>query len=393
MASVAMRSGAASSRKGVLKMTKAGRPFLRNLLDIYAAFILALPLHTTFRWFTKYHDAFVFDDAMHILANLRVSQPVSGASASEEPGVTMVKTVAYSLAQDAARQLCELFLAARLITNATDDRSCSFTHMGIFMITPKGLHVTEQFIARNGGSAFFAKSKTVHAMTKSVGAEAEPSVVRLVASYPVSPVLLHVVRRWEDDEIIASTDVVRAVFRWILHDASARVPQGPAVGSPGKVRARLVLSGPMSAEDLMTQLLDCTSLVNADEAGTMLAHCVRLGLLELASDASPKRKGGKVYTAQMDSSEDGEGAQTVGEFRASSKTMYRVTAEGRRIAGLAEIPAQSEAPLAQQDDGSDASHEIPLLASTYSTPSALPHSTEERTGGVYVTKRNAATDG
>ncbi|EKM54924.1 uncharacterized protein PHACADRAFT_185750 [Phanerochaete carnosa HHB-10118-sp] len=399
MAPTVVKTGAASSRKGVLKVTKAGRPFLRSLLNIYATFALALPLHTTYRWFTKYNNAFVFDEAMRILADLKVSQRLPGPQAPAESGVAAAKTVAYSFAPDAARRLCELFMAARLVEAVTDPQSRTFVRSSVYTLTPKGLHVVEQFAARSGGESFSVKHNFTADGSKGSG---EPAVVRLLAVQPVCTTLLHLVRRWDDDEVVISATVVRAAFRQLAGRTSNRASQASSTDAVGKYNqysagVPLVDSAGTTpdvcfkAPDAVNWLLDLTSLLSVDEAGNMLAHCVRLGLVEVIRNG--RRRGAKVYTAQGVGDDDTDSAaQVSGEFRLSATAVYRVTEEGRRAAGwgnLTHIPGQSETCAANFISKKSG---IPLLASSYSTPSALPHSDEERHGGVYVTRRETCMD-
>lgn len=384
MTTAGRKLGAGSSRRGVLKTTKSGRPFARNLLDIYAAFALALPLHRTYRWFTRYEDVFVFDDALRVLANLKVLQRLTGPQAPTEPGTTAVKTLTYNLVPDSAHRLCELFMAARLIADVTDPRSRTFVHAGVYVLTPKGLHIAEQFVARSGGSSVIAESQLTQAaahaaaasLAQSSDSPMESAALRLLAVQPVCPTLLHLVRGWDDDEVVMSADVVRAAFRWFLGRAT-KDGQMFATDETGKYKQHA--SGVQAemcfrAADAVDRLLDHTSLLGPDEAGKLLAHCVRLGLLEAAHLGERKRKTTKVYTATAQGGAE-EGMQATGEFVLSPKAVYRLTEEGRRVAGELE------------GDQLD----VPLLTSGYSTPSALPRSEEERLGGVYMTTREVGT--
>ena len=63
----------------------------------------------------------------------------------------------------------------------------------MFVLTPKGLHVLERFISKNGISA-------------------EP-LAKVFSSQPICLKLLHLERRSSDDEIIISQAVVTALFR------------------------------------------------------------------------------------------------------------------------------------------------------------------------------------
>lgn len=322
---------------------------LQNLLDIYAALVLALPLHLTYRWFTKYHDAFTVyvhqitrlrslldairsDDAVHFLANLTITHCLAGSENRARDGrtatvtttatavktkavaavktktvatvktktVAAVKTTTYCFPQEMSRRLCQMFMEARLIASITDPRSREFSNSGVYALTPKGLHVVEQFMAKNG-------------LAKDI-------IARLLATQPVCKRLLHVVRRWDEDEVIISESVVHSVFRRFVGQAPNRTSADLGVSDPlhkyeQHSKGILLTEAPSKASgvglndsfkafDAIDWLLDFTSLANEDEAGTMLAHFVRLGLIVLVRD---KRRFGvsvKVYTAQVEDSPD-----------------------------------------------------------------------------------------
>jgi len=53
------------------------------------------------------------------------------------------------MTRDMAKATCQHFMDARLIENAVYPSSNFFKDRGIYVLTPKGLHVLEQYISRN----------------------------------------------------------------------------------------------------------------------------------------------------------------------------------------------------------------------------------------------------
>ena len=59
-----------------------------------------------------------------------------------------------------AKAMAQHFMDARLIENAIDRSSNTFKDKGIYILTPKGLHVLERFISKNGMSLKLSDSLT-----------------------------------------------------------------------------------------------------------------------------------------------------------------------------------------------------------------------------------------
>lgn len=195
------------------------------------------------------------------------------------------------MTRDMAKAMCQHFMDARLIENAADRNSNLFKERGIYMLTPKGLHVLERFISKNGMTA--------------------DHLLKVFASQPICLKLLHLERRAADDEIIISQSVVVALFRRFsgrapnympdtvvkdanqeYHERSKGIPlvdisdRAPTMVGKGQLQT---FTGCFAAVAALEWLCDFTSIVGRDEAAEMAAHFVRFGLISLVSD---KRKGG-----------------------------------------------------------------------------------------------------
>lgn len=182
---------------------------------------------------------------------------------------------------------------ARLIENAADRSSNLFKERGVFVLTPKGLHVLERFISKNGISA--------------------DSLAKVFASQPICMKLLHLERRSSDDEIIISQSVVTALFKRFAGREANYLPETGSNPDPAQEyhdrsrgiglmdvteRGQGILGGRSTGPQMMKYcfmavsalewLCDFTSIVGRDEAAEMAAHFVRFNLISLVSD---KRKG------------------------------------------------------------------------------------------------------
>ncbi|KAG8865290.1 hypothetical protein FRB96_000180 [Tulasnella sp. 330] len=317
----------------MMKTTKRGRPFLKDTLDLFATLIVSLDLQTHKQYFKTFPNSFTTDEAAANLSSLKFSQSNRGPDPRDPSRiVTTTTTTTFSMTRDMAKAMCQHFMDARLIENAQDKQSNLFKDRGIYMLTPKGLHVLERFISKNGMTAD-------HLLT-------------VFSSQPICLKLLHLERRASDDEIIISQSVITALFRRFAgrsanylpddastttdpgqeyHERSKGIPVFDIEERPIQVAGRNIVTTfthCFSAVAALEWLCDFTSIVARDEAAEMAAHFVRFGFIALVSD---KRKGGDsavIFTVRG-SANGSVSAQ--GEFRCTAKAIYNITEAGRRI--------------------------------------------------------------
>lgn len=191
-----------------------------------------------------------------------------------------------------AKAMAQHFMDARLIENAADRSSNLFKERGIFVLTPKGLHVLERFISKNGMSA--------------------DHLVRVFATQPICMKLLHLERRASDDDIIITDPVIFALFRRFAGRAPNYMPnqadtpmdasteyheraKGIPLQDVQERSQQMIGKGSIQtvkycfpAVGALEWLCDFTSIVGRDEAAEMAGHFVRHNLITVVSD---KRKG------------------------------------------------------------------------------------------------------
>lgn len=125
----------------------------------------------------------ISDDACINLSSLKFSQSTRAPDPKDTSRIiTTTTTTTFTMSRDMARGLCQHFIEAHLIENATDLSSKVFKDRGVYMLTPKGLHILERFITKNGISAD-------HLLT-------------MFATQPICMKLLHLERRSQDDEVL-----------------------------------------------------------------------------------------------------------------------------------------------------------------------------------------------
>lgn len=204
------------------------------------------------------------------------------------------------MTREMAKAMSQHFMDARLIENAADPQSNLFKDRGVYQLTPKGLHVLERFISKNGISSD----------------RLEP----VFTSQPICVKLLHLERRASDDEIIVSQSVITALFRRFVGrapnyllptdkplnvfqqynerakgisvaDVTERAQ--PLVGKPAQVHKYC-----FAAVSALEWLCDFTSVVGREEAAEMAAQFVRFGLITLVSDKRKNNDSAIIFTVR-----------------------------------------------------------------------------------------------
>lgn len=312
----------------MMKTTKRGRPFLKDTMDLFATLIVSLKLTTTKQFFRSFAHSFQLDDAAANLGSLKFSQSSRGPDPRDPSRIiTTTTTTTFTMTRDMAKAMCQHFMDARLIQNAADLSSNLFKERGVYTLTPKGLHVLERFITKNGINA--------------------DHLVEVFASEPICMKLLHLERRASDDEIIVTQPVVTALFRRfagrqpnyindssldataLYHERAKGIPLMDVRDTTSRNAQAGLNKYCFAAVTALEWLCDFTSIVGRDEAAEMAAHFVRFGFITLVSDKRKTTDAAVIFTVRGTGA---NGAQNQGEFRCTAKAIYRITDDGRRVA-------------------------------------------------------------
>ncbi|KIJ19851.1 hypothetical protein PAXINDRAFT_166068 [Paxillus involutus ATCC 200175] len=329
------------SSSHMMKTTKRGRPYLKDTLDLFATLVVSLQLTTHKQYFRTFPNSFSTDEAAQNLASLKFSQSNRGPDPRDKSRiVTTTTTTTFSMTRDMAKAMCQHFMDARLIENAADQGSNLFKDRGTYVLTPKGLHVLERFISKNGINS--------------------DHLQHVFASQPICIKLLHLERRSADDEIIVTQSVITALFRRFVgrqpnypsrtssapqdafqeyHERSKGVQlmdvQEKAQPLLGK--GTVVHKYCFAAVSALEWLCDFTSVVGREEAAEMAAQFVRFGLITLVSDKRKNNDSAIIFTVRGSAPGGNSPVSQHGEFRCTAKAIYRITDEGRRVAQWEEI--------------------------------------------------------
>jgi hypothetical protein len=224
-----------------------------------------------------------------------------------------------------AKGICQHFMDARLIENAADLSSTVFKDRGVYVITPKGLHILERFITKNG-----------------INGE---HLLKVFQTQPICMKLLHLERRSHDDELLINRGVLEVVFRrfagrqpnYAHTDGTDEGKVDRALGIElvdiservkGAKGVRTVKHA-FSAITALEWLCDFTTICGRDEAAEMAAHFVRLRYIELVQDRARRENDGDGIV-QVQGDDDANNVSQ-GEFRCHYKAMYAMTDWGRTL--------------------------------------------------------------
>lgn len=249
-----------------------------------------------------YHRTLASDEAAANLASLKFSQSNRGPDPREPSRViTTTTTTTFSMTRDMAKAMSQHFMDARLIENAADPSSNLFKDRGVYVLTPKGLHVLERFISRNGING--------------------DHLAHVFATQPICMKLLHLERRSVDDEIIVSQSVITALFRRFVgrqanYSTQATPNLDPTTAYHERAKGIQVMditdrqSSSIGKSQLVTHhycfaalaalewLCDFSSVVGREEAAEMAAQFVRFGLIALVSDKRKNNDSAIIFTVR-----------------------------------------------------------------------------------------------
>ncbi|KAG7096598.1 hypothetical protein E1B28_004017 [Marasmius oreades] len=339
----------------MMKTTKRGRPFLKDTLDLFATLIVSLQLGPHKQFFRTFSNSFSTDEAAQNLASLKFSQSNRGPDPREPSRVvTTTTTTTFSMTREMAKAMSQHFMDARLIENAADPSSNLFKDRGIYILTPKGLHVLERFISKNGINADHLQDVFI--------------------TQPICIKLLHLERRSVDDEIIVTQSVITALFRRFVgrqpnYTSQTSQPQDAFQRYNERAKGVSLMDVTERAQPLLGKgqqhhkycfaavtalewLCDFTSVVGREEAAEMAAQFVRFGLITLVSDKRKNNDSAIIFTVRGSAPGGNSPVSQHGEFRCTAKAIYKITDEGRRVAnwdntrgGVQDSPNASSANL------------------------------------------------
>ncbi|RIB06927.1 regulator of G protein signaling domain-containing protein [Gigaspora rosea] len=302
----------------MMKTTRSGRPFVKDIHDLYSTLVVSLPMESHRYLFRSYSNSFTTEEAIANLGSLKFTQSHRTPDPKDPSRIiTTTTTTTFSMTKEMAKSVCQTFMDSKLFVNLADSNSRSFKDRNVYGLTPKGLYILERFVARNGITA--------------------PHLTKLFASQTSSIKLYYIERSMDNDSIVLNKQNIESIFRKFVGDkpndvtnydidytsdsaSGSSTERGDrSLGIELKDRLfnhrmyRQTFSGVAAVE----WLCDFTTLITKEEAMKVSTEFIRYDLIECVSEkiSDDKRKPDKIIA-----------------FRYSKSTYYQITNYGRQIA-------------------------------------------------------------
>ncbi|KAI8646325.1 hypothetical protein BD408DRAFT_410562 [Parasitella parasitica] len=135
-----------STYTSMMRVTTKGRPYTKDLYDMFAAVLLQINLKDHRIMFRTYPYTFTTDEAAKVMASLvftHVHRNPDPANPARQ--IATRTTTTFSMDYSTAKNLLQHFLSARLIVSAADPTNWSVRDKGLWCPTLKGKYVMEEF--------------------------------------------------------------------------------------------------------------------------------------------------------------------------------------------------------------------------------------------------------
>ncbi|KAI7864200.1 regulator of G protein signaling domain-containing protein [Spinellus fusiger] len=135
----------------LMRLTSSGRPFAKDLFDIFGALITQLPLKSHRSFFRTYPNSITSDEVVAQLADLKFVHVIRTPDSSD-PTILISKrtTTTFSMSREMAKTLGQHMLNSHLIENAADTECSTMKHKATWYVSPKGKFLIKDFAQRSG---------------------------------------------------------------------------------------------------------------------------------------------------------------------------------------------------------------------------------------------------
>ncbi|KAI8332038.1 hypothetical protein BC941DRAFT_437313 [Chlamydoabsidia padenii] len=149
----------------MMRVTPDGRPFARDLHDIFAAMIFQIKIGDHRSLFRTYPASFTTEEMIEVLDHLQFTHVLRQPDPQDANKQLETKTITtFSMARTMAKQLGQHFITARLIESASDPTgNRTMKDRGIWTVTSKGKWMVYNF-AERGHVAWHEQSETRQAL-------------------------------------------------------------------------------------------------------------------------------------------------------------------------------------------------------------------------------------
>ncbi|KAL0079297.1 regulator of G protein signaling domain-containing protein [Phycomyces blakesleeanus] len=142
-----------STYTSMMRVTSTGRPFAKDLFDIFGAFLIQTPLKDHRSIFRTYPNSITTDEAVLTLSDLKFVHVIRTPDPND-PNVQIATrtTTTFSMTREMAKTLGQHMLNSRLAENAADPQNRTMKDRATWYVTPKGKYMVQDFSQRAGVS-------------------------------------------------------------------------------------------------------------------------------------------------------------------------------------------------------------------------------------------------
>ncbi|KAI9485704.1 MAG: hypothetical protein EXX96DRAFT_515213 [Benjaminiella poitrasii] len=294
-------SASISTYTTMMRVNSKGRPYAKDLFDLYSALLIQQPLTDHRSMFRTYPSTFTTDEAVEILGHLEFTQLVSTPNPIDPSSPILTRTTTtFNMSRTMAKNLGQHFINARLVENATDPQNRTMKDRGIWAPTPKGKFMIQDFSHR-------ARVPIKHMQTS------------LARVHSFSVVMFE--RLLDDDQISFSRpnmmEAFKTMLEWLPTD-SIMIDDIGGVNTDNVKEYKDTFYGYQCFE----WISEYTSVVSKEEAEIVAAEFVQYGWVLQLLDKSDRELSKKDDTTL---------------FKAGRKIQYYLTDRGQNTQGGAPI--------------------------------------------------------
>ncbi|KAI7902727.1 uncharacterized protein BX663DRAFT_552132 [Cokeromyces recurvatus] len=288
-------SASTSTYTTMMRSTSKDRPYTKDLFDLWAALLIQLQLTDHRSLFRTYPSTFTTDEAVEILSHLEFTQLVSTSNPLDPSNPILSRTTTtFNMSRTMAKTLGQHFINARLVENATDPQNRTMKDRGIWIPTPKGKYMIQDFGHR-------ARVSIKHMQS---------SLAR-VYSFPI----VRLERLLDDDQLSLSRSNLMEIFKimmeWLPTDTIM-------IDDVGGIDTNTIkeYKDTFYGYQCFEWISEYTSVVTKEEAEMVAAEFIQYGWILQIYDKSDRDLSKKDKTIL---------------FKAGRKTQYYLTDKGRQV--------------------------------------------------------------
>ncbi|CEP14141.1 hypothetical protein [Parasitella parasitica] len=287
-------SASLSTYTTMMRVNSKGRPYAKDLFDLFSALLIQQPLTDHRSLFRTYPSTFTTDEAVESLGHLEFTHLVSAPNPLDASNPILTRTTTtFSMSRAMAKTLGQHFINARLTENATDPQNRTMKDRGIWSPTPKGKFMIQDFSHR-------ARVPIKHMQAH----------LARIHTFPI----VQFERLLDDDQISFSRqnmiDAFRTMMEWLPTD-NIMIDDIGGVNNDTLIEYKDTFYGYQCFE----WISEYTSVVSNEESEMIAAEFVQYGWMLQVLDKSDK------VLSRKD-------ASTL--FKYDRRTQYYLTEKGRR---------------------------------------------------------------